>query len=165
MLRRCFSVIHLLLASLLSAPTFAQESYRVYLGTYTDSASQGIYHCQLDLADGTLSPVALAAKTSSPSFLAIHPNKKYMYAVNESEATISAFAIDSHTGNLTFLNRQPSQGDAPCHLVVDSTGKYVLAANYTGGSCICLPIAIGDTQQAMPVSSPQCRRISPSDSY
>jgi 6-phosphogluconolactonase len=48
--------------------------------------------------------------------------------------------LDDKTGQLTFLNSQPSQGAAPCHLVVDSTGKNVLAANYGGGSCICLPI-------------------------
>lgn len=118
----------------------AQEKYRVYFGTYTGKDSQGIYQSELNLADGTLSEPKLAGETSSPSFLAFHPNKKYCYAVNESDAKISAFSIDEKTGNLTFLNSQPSQGGAPCHLIVDPSGKNVLAANYTGGSCICLPI-------------------------
>jgi 6-phosphogluconolactonase len=118
----------------------AQEKYRVYLGTYTGKDSKGIYQCELSLKDGSLSAVTLAGETSSPSFVAFHPNKRFLYAVNEGKATISAFSIDEKTGNLTFLNSQPSQGGAPCHLVVDPTGKNVLAANYGGGSCICIPI-------------------------
>lgn len=118
----------------------AQEKYRVYLGTYTGKDSRGIYQCELSLKDGSLSSATLAGETSSPSFVAFHPNKRYLYAVNEGKATISAFSIDEKTGNLTFLNSQPSQGGAPCHLVVDPTGKNVLAANYGGGSCICIPI-------------------------
>ncbi len=118
----------------------SQEKLRVYLGTYTGKESKGIYQCELNLKDGSLSAATLAGETSSPSFLAFHPNKKFMYAVNESDAKISAFAIDATTGNLTFLNSQPSQGAAPCHLVVDPTGKHVLAANYTGGSCLSIPI-------------------------
>ncbi len=124
-----------------TASAQAQEKYRVYLGTYTGPMSKGIYQCELNVKDGSLSAATLAGETSSPSFVAIHPNKKYLYAVNEGEATVSAFAIDDKSGNLTFLNSQPSQGGAPCHLVVDPTGRNVLAANYSGGSCICIPIA------------------------
>ena len=125
---------------LIAGSVQAQEKYRVYLGTYTDQVSKGIYQCEFNLKDGSLSAATLAGETGSPSFLAFHPNKKFLYAVNEEQATVSAFAIDDKTGKLTFLNSQPSQGGAPCHLVVDPTGKNVLVANYTGGSCICLPI-------------------------
>lgn len=128
----------LLLAAWSHAP--AQEKFRVYLGTYTGKASKGIYQCEFNLKDGSLSPVTLAGETNSPSFLAFHPNKKFLYAVNEGKASVSSFAIDEKSGQLTFLNSQPTQGDAPCHLVVDPTGKNVLVANYTGGSCICIPI-------------------------
>lgn len=135
---RLTSAVFLLVAVFSSAQ--AQEKYRVYLGTYTGKGSKGIYQCELNLKDGSLSPATLAGETSSPSFIAFHPSNEFLYAVNESEATVSAFAIDRKTGNLTFLNSQPSQGGAPCHLVVDPTGKNVLAANYSGGSCICIPI-------------------------
>jgi 6-phosphogluconolactonase len=127
-------------ATLVCHQTNAQEKYRVYLGTYTGAQSKGIYQCELNLKDGSLSPATLAAESSSPSFLAIHPNKKFLYAVNESDAMVSAFAIDAKSGNLNFLNSQPSQGAAPCHLIVDSAGKNLLAANYTGGSCLSIPI-------------------------
>ncbi len=118
----------------------AQQRYCVYLGTYTDGASQGIYTCEFDLRDGSLTPVKLAVETINPTFLAFHPSGNFLYAVNESEATISAFALDAQQGKLTFLNAQPSQGGAPCHVSVDRAGKHVLAANYTGGSCLSIPI-------------------------
>ena len=116
------------------------DKYRVYLGTYTGKLSKGIYHCELDLKDGKLSAATLAAETPSPSFVAIHPNQKFLYTVGEGgKGSISAFAIDG-SGNLKFLNSQPSGGGGPCHLVVDPTGKAVLAANYGGGSCCSIPI-------------------------
>lgn len=123
----------------------AQEKYRVYFGTYTDDASKGIYQSELNLADGSLLAPTLAGETASPSFLAFHPNGKFVYAVNEGDASITALSIDRGTGKLTVLNSQPSQGGAPCHLVVDPTGKNVLAANYSGGSCICIPIRADGT--------------------
>lgn len=131
----------------LSGPAVARaaapEKFRVYLGTYTEGGSKGIYLCELSMKDGSLSPVELVAETESPSFLAIHPDKKHLYAVNEGQATVSAFSIDAATGKLTKLNSQPSQGGAPCHLTVDRSGRHVLAANYSGGSCLSLPIVAG----------------------
>ena len=123
----------------------AQEKLRVYFGTYTDKVSKGIYQCELNLDDGSLSEPMLAGETSSPSFLAFHPNGKFLYAVNENEVSVSALAIDRKTGKLTVMNSQPSQGGAPCHLIVDPTGKNVLVANYSGGSCICIPITADGT--------------------
>ena len=140
MFRRSIFILFVVLNTFAYQPAHSQDKYRVYLGTYTDKGSKGIYQCELNLKDGSLSAASLAGETSSPSFLAFHPNKKFVYAVNESDAMISAFSVDAKTGNLTFLNSKPSQGGAPCHLVVDSTGKNVLAANYTGGSCISIPI-------------------------
>jgi 6-phosphogluconolactonase len=122
----------------------------VYIGTYTGDKptdSKGIYRFDLDPATGKHTGRTLAAKVKSPSFLAIHPNHRFLYAVNESgefkgqkSGAVSAFAIDPKTGDLTLLNQQPSGGEGPCHLVVDRQGKHVLAANYTGGSASVLPI-------------------------
>lgn len=140
--RVCLTVC-MMAAMALSAQ--AQEKYRVYFGTYTGKESKGIYQSELNLKDGSLTPATLAGETSSPSFLAFHPNQKFLYAVNESDAKVSAFSIDAKSGNLTFLNSQPSQGGAPCHLVVDPSGKNVLAANYSGGSCICFPVGADGT--------------------
>ncbi|MEM7384991.1 MAG: lactonase family protein [Verrucomicrobiota bacterium] len=134
------SLLTAILTVTLSTLAPAQDKLRVYLGTYTKGDSKGIYQCELDLADGSLTAPTLAVETSDPSFLAFHPTKPFLFAVNEGQATISAFAIDPKSGNLSFLNSQPSQGGAPCHLIVDPTGKNVLAANYSGGSCLSLPV-------------------------
>lgn len=123
------------------------EHYNAYIGTYTGSGSKGIYLCKFNARTGEIGEAELAAEVGSPSFLAIHPNQKFLYAVTESaefngkpSGSVSAFAIDAKTGKLTLLNRQSSQGAGPCHLVVDATGKNVLVANYSAGSIACLPI-------------------------
>ncbi|MBI3463757.1 MAG: lactonase family protein [Planctomycetes bacterium] len=120
----------------------------VYIGTYTNGASKGIYCYHLDLASGSLTPAGATGGVGSPSFLAIHPSRKFLYAVSErgdpakgEAGGVSAFALNPASGELTPLNQQSSGGAGPCHLVVDSAGKNVLAANYGGGSVVVLPIA------------------------
>ena len=120
---------------------------RVYFGTYTGKVSKGIYRSELDLATGKLSPPVLAGEATSPSFLAIAPNEKFLYSVGEISdfggkpaGAVNAFAIDAATGNLKLLNQQSSVGAGPCHVVVDRAGKNVLVANYGGGSVAVLPI-------------------------
>jgi 6-phosphogluconolactonase len=119
------------------------EKLWVFVGTYTNPKSKGIYRLELDLATGKLADLKLAAESPSPSFLAIHPSGKYLYAVGEGGAksgSVSAFAVDRKTGQLKFLNRQSSVGSGPCHIVVDKAGKNALIANYGGGSAAVLPI-------------------------
>lgn len=122
------------------------EDIPFYIGTYTGGASKGIYRSTLNLDSGACAEPTLAAETTNPSFLAVHPNKKFLYAVNEvgqykgtASGSISAFAI-REDGSLEHLNTQSSHGGAPCHLVVDATGSFVLVANYSGGSIASLPI-------------------------
>lgn len=127
----------------------AAKKYRVYIGTYTGPASRGIYQTTLDAATGQLVPPQLAAEIVSPSFVAIHPNQKYLYAVSETAdfdgkktGAVTAFSIDESTGALKVLNQQASEGMHPCHLVVDATGKNVLVANYSSGTVAVLPIDV-----------------------
>jgi 6-phosphogluconolactonase len=119
----------------------------VYVGTYTETKSKGIYAYRFNPATGQLSSLGLAAESVNPSFLAIDPSRRFLYAVNEiskyegrSSGGVSAFAIDRGTGKLTFLNEVPSRGAGPCHAAVDKTGRYVLVANYDGGSLAVFPI-------------------------
>jgi len=119
----------------------------VYVGTYTDGDSRGIYRLELDLGSGALTAVGEPAPAADPSFLALHPEGRFLYAANElgegpedQSGTVSAFAIDPASGALTLLNRQPSGGASPCHLAVDPTGRYALVANYHSGSVAVLPI-------------------------
>lgn len=135
----------------LAAEQKAPKKLMVYFGTYTfDKKSEGIYRSELDLETGQLSEPKLAGKAVNPSFLAIHPTGKYLYAVGEvsdfakkgkkSTGAVSAFAIDQKTGDLTLLNQQASEGAGPCHVVTDPAGKYAFAANYGGGNASILPI-------------------------
>jgi 6-phosphogluconolactonase len=126
----------------------ADALFWVYVGTYTSGSSKGIYRLDLDPATGKLTGLTLAAESADPSFLAIHPNHRFLYAVGELEkfggkvsGTVSAFAINPKTGNLQLLNQQPSGGPGPCHIITDRQGKHVLVANYSGGSVSVLPIS------------------------
>ncbi len=119
----------------------------VYFGTYTGARSRGIYLSRFDAAAGRLSPPELAAETKNPSFLAVHPNGRFLYAIGELSGSggkqagaVSAFSIDPESGKLRLLNQQPSGGAGPCHLAVDKSGKCVLVANYGGGSIAALPL-------------------------
>ncbi len=121
----------------------------VYVGTYTSGKSrgEGIYILKLDLASGALTPYKTVTNVVEPSFLAIDKNRKFLFAVNETveyakekTGAVSAFAINQNTGELKFLNKQPSLGGAPCHVSVSDNGKFVLVANYVGGNVAVLPV-------------------------
>ena len=134
----------IMLLTILAAPA---AEYFVFFGTYTGAKSQGIYVSRFDSATGKLSEPELAAETKNPSFLAVHPTEKFLYAVGEVNDTqgkragaVNAFAIENKTGKLTLLNQQTSGCTGPCHVSVDATGKTALVANYGGGSIAALPI-------------------------
>ena len=119
------------------------QAILVLVGTYTHkTASKGIYAFSYDPETGKLTPKGVAAETPDPSFVAIHPNGKYAYAVNETgkQSTVSAFALDAQTAKLTLLNQLPALGDDPCYISFDKTGKFVLIANYTSGNVAVFPI-------------------------
>jgi 6-phosphogluconolactonase len=119
------------------------HSYLAFVGTYTNKTdSKGIYAYDFDAETGKLTAKGLAVETPDPSFLGIHPNGKFVYAVNESgkQSGVSAFALDAQSGKLTLLNQLPALGEDPCYITFDKTGKYVLIANYTSGSVVVFPI-------------------------
>jgi 6-phosphogluconolactonase len=154
---RWFSLVFVLLAAAVmqSAPAPAQSvdakgsgTMRVYIGTYTERGSRGIYLAQLDLATGRLQLDGVAAELVNPSFVAIHPSQRFLYAIGEISdfggqkgGAVSALAIEPTSGKLTLLNQKSSRGVGPCHVTVDRSGKFVLVANYGGGSVACLPIS------------------------
>lgn len=128
----------------LAAPAWGRE-YWVYFGTYTGAKSKGIYVSKFDDQTGKLSDPALAVVAKSPSFLALHPKGKVLYAVGESasvgelkQGTVTAFTINEQNGLLAELNTQPSGGGGPCHLAVDAKGRHVFTANYGTGSVAAL---------------------------
>jgi 6-phosphogluconolactonase len=153
--RRRFAILLLSAASLLFFATAAcaqkrtpNKPYLVYVGTYTNKTeSKGIYAYLFDPGVGKLTSLGVAAESEDPSFLAVHPSGKYLYAVNEIDhfgarksGAVSSFSVDAKTGKLTLLNQASTQGAGPCHISLDKTGKFVLVANYDGGSIATFPI-------------------------
>ena len=137
----------LLLLGRLSSAQEGGRSFLLFVGTYTESASKGIYAYRFDTASGRLSSLGLAAETRNPSFLAADPRRGVLYAVNEvsnyggtSSGAVTAFAIDRGSGKLLRLNEVASRGADPCYIALDRTGNYVLVANYTGGSIAVFPV-------------------------
>lgn len=134
----------------------AKAGYTVYVGTYTEKASKGIYAFRFDPKTEQLKALGLEAESQNPSFVALHPNGKFLYAVNETgdfhgkdagpgteskkTGAVSAFALDPASGKLTLLNQVASGGADPCYLAFDKTGKYLLVANYTGGTVAVFPV-------------------------
>jgi 6-phosphogluconolactonase len=129
-----------------------------YVGTYTNRTSQGIYRSELDTTNGKMAPAKLVAKLTNPSFLCIHPNGEYLYAVTETvrgaggeNARVMAYKIEAN-GDLTLINSQPAEGDIPCYVSTDEEGKLAFVANYGNGSIAMLPIdANGSLKPAVSV--------------
>jgi 6-phosphogluconolactonase len=121
----------------------AASKYLVFVGTYTaKTQSKGIYTYEFDANSGKLAPKGIAAETPDPSWVAVHPSGRYVYAANESgtASKVSAFAVDAKSGKLTLLNQIPSLGEDPCYLSFDKTGKYLFVANYSSGTVAVFPI-------------------------
>src|SRR6266481_8589785 len=121
----------------------ANRKYLVFVGTYTTKTeSKGIYEYEFDADAGKLTPKGVAAETPDPSWVAVHPGGKFLYAANEAgkASAVSAFATDAKSGKLTLLNQISSLGEDPCYLSFDKTGKYLLVANYSSGTIAVFPI-------------------------
>lgn len=122
----------------------AQENYLV-VGTYTGGKSEGIYVYSFNSADGSYKEMS-HVHTSNPSYLAVSPDQRFVYAVLENAGNngkggeISSFSFNKKTGTLTYINQQPTGGDHPCYVSVDKTGKWVVAGNYSSGSLSVLPV-------------------------
>lgn len=111
-----------------------QNNVTLYVGTYTDGDSEGIYQFQFNTETGELSEKQLAATSENPSFIAYSPNKKNIYAVNETEnGMLSAFKVEDDK-TLSFINKVSANGAHPCHVSLNKSGDKVVVSNYTGGN-------------------------------
>ena len=125
-----------------------ENKMMVFVGTYTEGTeSEGIYACDFDAKNGKLSIESTARGNSNPSFLAVDASRNRLFAIGEiaehdgiNEGMVSSFAINPNTSTLTLLNQKPCGGPGPCHISVDRDGRYVLVANYGGGSVAMLPV-------------------------
>ena len=132
----------------------AARAQKLYLlvGTYTNtgtlggntkmdsSGSKGIYVYRFDVATGKAKLLSHTEGVCNPSYLAVAPDGRHVYACTESRmagaGSVSAFELDRSAGRLRFINKVPSGGDNPAYVSVDSGGRWVVVANYTGGSFV-----------------------------
>ena len=131
------------LLALSIASSKPHQDYLAFVGTYTNKTdSKGIYAVEFDADSGKLKAKGIAAVSTEPSWVEIHPNGKFAYVANEAgnQSTITAFSIDAKKAKLTQLNQLPALGEDPCHLSFDRTGKYLFAANYSSGNIVVFPI-------------------------
>ena len=128
-----------------SFAAFAQTEFYMLLGTYTSGTSEGVYVYKFNSENGESLPVGFV-KSSNPSFLAVSPDEKYVFAVNENADStgnggrISSFLFNNNTGALSLINQQSSNGNHPCYVTVDKTGKWVITGNYSSGTISVLPV-------------------------
>ncbi len=130
------------------------DKFIAYVGTYTGPKSDGIYAYRFDSDTGKAESLGLVATTQNPTFLAVHPDGKHLYAANETDqwkgqpgGYVTAYGIDTASGKLTELNAQSTVGGGPCNVNVDATGRTLIAANYGGGSVVSFPIAADGSLQ------------------
>ena len=129
-----------------------EDKLTLFVGTYTrkeghvDGQGEGIYVYEMDKKTGALTYVSTSESIISPSYLAVHPNNTWVYAVNEYDggaqqnASVTAMKYDAKTRELDFVTEAPSLGQYPCYISIDNSGEFVMAANYVGGSVVLYPI-------------------------
>jgi 6-phosphogluconolactonase len=129
-----------LLLLLISFSGFSQDPY-LFIGTYTNANSKGIYVYRFNELNGTGTEIS-TMKAKNPSYLCLTADGKHLYATDENEVggAVGAYAFEPATGQLAYLNSQSSQGTCPCYVAVDKTGKWVFVANYCSGSLSAFPV-------------------------
>ncbi|WP_034041843.1 lactonase family protein [Wocania ichthyoenteri] len=131
---RLYFSIFLIALTLFNCKSESNLLSTLYIGTYTDGDSKGIYQFQFNSETGALTEKQLATTSVNPSFITYSADKNYMYAVNETEnGTVSAFKVETDK-TLTFINKASTHGEHPCHIAINEQGNKAVVSNYTGGN-------------------------------
>ncbi|WP_020475076.1 lactonase family protein [Zavarzinella formosa] len=138
------------------SPSLAKDPL-VFVSAFAPGDKGGIHAYEFDTKEGKLKPVHRIGGVENPFFLALSPDKKFLYSIHAKQfggkenEHVAAYAVVGRTGELKLLNRQSAEGTAACYLDVDKTGKSVLVANYSSGSVASLPVK-ADGSLGEPVS-------------
>ncbi len=142
-----FDTMKFLLASFLAIAVVSAQAQpktaTIYVGTYSQRGSEGVYILSFDTKTGELKQTGTGKNDKSPSFLALHPNGKTLYTANEATdaggkrtSAAAAYTRDPKTGALRFLNEKPTFGQNSCHVSIDKTGRWAVISNYSGGNLV-----------------------------
>ena len=116
-------------------------AHRIFIGTYTKGKSRGIYSVTLDRSSGALGAPEVAAEAPNPTFLALSPDSRFLYAVCANSGWASSFKVDTAAFRLSAVQQAPAgTGPTPCHISVDASGRIALAANYHLGLAAAIPL-------------------------
>jgi 6-phosphogluconolactonase len=113
------------------------KTFVIAAGTYGGSA---LTVFELNRQTGALTRVGTAMTGSGPTYVAIHPTGRFVYANNEMGSRVQGWSINPDTGALTALNGQPSGGNGPAHISVHKSGRWLLSSNYGSGTAAALAI-------------------------
>ena len=136
----------LLITVLVTSATVHAADPLVFISAFAPGDKSAIHAFQFDVSKGALKPLHRTVEIQNPFFLAISPDKRFLYAINaekfggEKDEFVAAYAIEGRTGKLKHLNQQSTRGTASCYVDVDATGKTVVVANYSSGSVASLPV-------------------------
>ena len=144
---RRLPAVALVARAMISAPGRAPAADPlVFVTAFAPGEKGGIHAYRFDAAAGTLEPLRRTAGVENPFFLALSPDRKFLYSIHakqfggKEDEQVAAYERVGRTGELKLLNRQSARGTAACYLDVDRTGKAVLVANYSSGSVAALPV-------------------------
>lgn len=152
------------LTSCQSTPEEDSTSYRIFVGTGTGEADEGIYTFRFDGSSGALTPVGDVTPIMNPSYLTLSPNGQHLYSVRETSdsATVRAYDVHDSTGELTLLNEVSAAGSGPCYVSTDAAGDWVFVANYVSGTVAMFPVADdGSLEEAVDVAQHQGSSVHP----
>lgn len=161
-----YRFILIVLFSIISQFIYAQKYY-LFAGTYTGTGSKGIYVYEFDTGNGETKLLGSTDSASNPSYLTVSKNDNFIYAVNENggekPGRVSAFSFNKNSFTLTHINSQLTGGDHPCYISIDDAGKWIVVANYTGGSVSIFPVqndgSIGKRSQRIQHSGNSINKI------
>lgn len=142
-MKHCFLILTVLITGYI-----ASKGQYMIVGTYDSPNSEGVYVYKFDTASGSATVIS-HVKTSNPSFIAVSPDNKYVYAANENgdstgkAGSVTSFSFDRKKGTLSLLSSQSTRGNHPCYVTVDKTGKWLLAGNYSSGNFTIFPLKSG----------------------
>jgi 6-phosphogluconolactonase len=136
---------------------FAQKEI-LYIGTNPQRGSQGLYVYEFDRRTTTFNLLQTKPEIRNPNFLAVHPNKNFLYSVTavkgedgKNSEAVSSFSINKNDGTLSLINQMPTYGKGTCHISIDNTGKWIFVCHYTSGNMAVFPVkpngSVGDTIQ------------------